>query len=692
MTGPTLYLKHQSREQANMKQLKSIFAQVPEKPEEWSKLKTDEKKKIIETLNKDLSTLFKEIAAEFSHEFTKKVTATSDELLDVVTYLLPQNYPDLKKKMEALQNDAPYSGEPGFAFTTIYSAIINKEHISKNESPTSESLKTQLMLEEESSASSDNRKQISSKIKTLISAEKVANKLLRTTLPTKLDRIQVDHLSFEVFIHDAPPFIKKYPIGDQSLEEVLDEMRDSFRQLVEDIHTDPNEENLVDHERNIGKFQSIHSKLLLGLFKSLEVRTEAVSKTLTPGSHNELINRMEMLKSFLPTLMISYDEKNVYQELVNKFMADLSTLVTEISTLYESREEVMHRLKTALSDKEAEIQFPKHEYPFLLNPGELRKSANIFLQDQIKLSQSYTELPDHDDKFILTGKFKDNLFQIERDAERNLLLQGQEVKHLKGEALHQHLKTTFGSRDAINLIHHYDQGLSLMISGAVSSGASTANLMDQVVMLKQAENFTQNIFSVDGVVYRDAALKHLNLVVQEDEDAPIWTFKVNLKALSWTTKDGFTLQFMGTDSPLICATLMQKSNYENLEKIVTLVLKYEKEFKLINDETAAAKQEKQLVNAATILGAITDFKTGRITFDELAGTAVAFSNQAEEIIRSRGKMGAIFSAFKKDANDILPKLLDFGKAISELKNNMDQKAAPHRKSVAEQATSSKLTI
>jgi hypothetical protein len=670
-----------------MKLLTSIFAQAPEKPEDWAKLKADEKTKIIAAISKDLSELFKEIASEFSREFGKRVTVTSDELLDVVTHILPADYPKLKTQMTTIMNEAPTSGEAGFAFMSLYSSLINKEKIAKNESPTASGLKTQL-LSDESSASAEERKQLSKKIKVLEAAQKVGAKLLQTTTEAKIARLQVDLLVLDNFITEAPSYIKKYPIGDQSLMDVLNELHKAYKIVIDNFHADVDEAAYDQHARNILDFQRVHTKLMLGLFKTLDDRIDAAAKLITPSAHKELKSQIDALNSYLPILMLSYDTRRVYMELVSKFTSELGLLVEKIGALPEAHEQVMHRLKSMLSDKEAAKQLPAHEYPFVISAADLRKSTNAFMQDQIQLTQRYTELPENADKFILSGKLKDNLFQIEKDAGRNLLIQGKEVKELKGEALRQHLEATFGAENALNLIKHYDQGLSLMISGGPSGGTSTANLMDQAVLLKQSDRFTQNLFLVDGVVYRDATLKHLDLFVRDDEDNPNWKLKVNLKALSWATKDGFTLQYMGTDSPLICAALMEKSNYENLSNMIKIVQSYEKIFRAINEEAPASKKHNQLLKTEAILATIDDFKQGKITFDELAGSAKAFADQATEIINSRSKLTSFVAAIKKDENDPLPKMIGFSKELSTLKEAMDKKVAPHQSVIVEKAASS----
>lgn len=349
----------------------------------------------------------------------------------------------------------------------------------------------------------------------------------------------------------------------------------------------------------------------------------------------ELVQKYQALLESVPALQKSYEEKaNVSEEIVKKFINHYLDLVKEVKQSIEAPAEKIYKAQKQFAAEECSVQFPIDKYPYQLYPGDLRKSQNLFIQDVIKITGNRTIDIEDENSYILQGKIPDNLHQIKKDADRNLTIAGQKEKDKEEEILSNLLTEKFGQKNAENIIRHYDQGVSFLVGGVISQGASTDNIMEQNVSIRQPEDIYQGLYRGRGdLVYRNAEIKEMILFIKiqtnNQEITEHWKFKVNVKVLSHSLHEGFTVDRMGTDSAFICRTLMRQDNYALLEALVTAVFlikkdlimqltKLKTEYSQHDPKSSAYKNKQGKYNFIfTALTRIKEFTQGKITFEEL---------------------------------------------------------------------------
>jgi hypothetical protein len=530
-------------------------------------------------------------------------------------------------------------------------------------------------------------------------------------------------------ILNSPRYILNFPSSKDTLTFESLRMAHTHRErLVEAINNPLTKPEMI--KELIKACLSECSHATEGAVNAIENRIQFSAKAISASSHSPLQAELEELKIFTETLSHAVImSANDYQMLADKFVAKYNGLLASAIQYIESKEETEFRVREDAAKEFINAQFPSNKFPFLLNASDLRQSGNTFVVDQGNLTIRYYNDIKDESKFIICGKEPENLSQIAKDAERNLRIEGEKGQWSLANqpALKEFLISKFGEENAAHLIRHYDQGVSLVLAAGIGDGAKVSDdLMDTENPVVQQSVFTQNLYQHSGLVFRDTEIDHLIISVPEDEafiaqhlkeqvDKAIaklpadeqakisdedraaryetkrqelntqWKFKANAKILSWVNKDGFAVEGVGSDSPLVCNALMNNAKGQ-LRAIVDVILSLEKQLivntgKQMDKTYKFSDKEEKLENIKNKLDVlrnaqidINKFKNGEITLDQLTNNFTQLHKLSKEIPH----MGPI-SSFAKYDSGVTVIMKKFCDELAVLKELLDTNAQDYKR-------------
>lgn len=682
-----------------MKSLSEILAVAPlvlEKP-------LKERPVIKKNLERQLIHLINEVSKSFDNEAVEKDELQRQVMIALTVMLANENLEEIEKNWQSLNkikmfNESSSSimhDEVSTTIDLVNEAIISANFFNAKPGTSYQDQKKKLEQDQHSAQAKKDKKLNESIYKKLSKMDKaihVGELFSGMTLTSSMRRLEVMNQTLNNIYEKAPGFIKIHNAGtDFSVMQQMEKINDGYGRLLIKYKDDPFYEN---HQHNVKlTIQCEESVKLIvrELLGALDFSLTYIAYGITPSRYKAINESLEILAhTFLESLDQPILNNNSYQDMSDEFEKNYLKLANEIHTCRQSPEEIAYRGQEKCAAEEGLRQFSQKKYLYRI---QLMDSQNAFVRSQRLISEKSGELQNIN-KFIFYGK---DGVSMEKDTQRNLKISGRSLGVDKSalplanapapgskEELITILDKEFGENNRANLMNHYDQGPALLLTTAVEQGLRSDHYVGDVpLVILPPQIFPQNIYMRDGVVFRDAAVDHLRISV-EDEAAEdnCWVLKVNIKILLWITKDGYIVEGMCTDSALICNAIMQKNTSDSLINIVTTVLDFDKKLKMVINELlikdnsnaeAAVLNEAKICLLRSIQSQILEFKTGVITFDEFVGNigkiyrqALAFNN---DTLRN-----AVLSILNQESNELAFFINNHFKILANIKESIEQQA------------------
>jgi hypothetical protein len=634
-------------------------------------------------------------------ELFEKKEVSGEDLVMVATEMLPSDEEQLDV-MEAKVN-AALNGEPqGFtssmgehALITFYSAIMNKKNLEQTLlQEISERQQRIAVLSNQGDAKPEDTKQNDAKkddkenlayVETLQGHQKeieklhhaiyVKNKMTALTDNKRAERIITAIASIESLLRDLPESITKYFVGERTLAEQIQLMKDNHTQIVRLSHEhNLNSDLLHEHvEKANASVNQIISILAAGLNKELF----AIRGTVSQATYSSMEADMKSFINYAASLAEPEANMQTYITLVDNFQNKLLDLLSKIEGAPVELSEIDHRVANRLAIQQADSSFDAAQYPYQLKGKDLRSSKNPFFSDQLE----YNSVGIADEsKFIIMGKLHDNLFQIRKDAERiATTINGQHIEEgLSDNDLKALLVREFGQEGTNNIIRHFDQSVAMLISAPINKSVIGTLGATSPIFTGAALEHHEDIYLKNGVVYRDVESDHIRIMIQKDDgDIDTWKFKANIKVSSALSKDGFSVLKMGTDSDLICDALMSHNVFKDVEKMIKVIQHAENEFlskqEKFTKELPASQYKLDIMNK--MLGEIDKFKTGKISLDELVVVVKAESLKAVPHLGVLGKFRGAVSGKEPGVKEVI---VSFSDQLKLFKEGLNEKVGKYK--------------
>lgn len=611
-----------------------------------------------------------------------------DQLTEVLPELLSNDLNQLqrlKSKLEFIYDkDVKLSSEGQYALVTLISATQNKMDILQNKTNTliKEIEKLNKEILEEKSEKIINEKQKT--IHTIEQSIAIAKSLQDSTYQKKAERI-IDTIAM---LRQA---LIKFPANEISVS--INATQSKYIELLQKMREPVTAETDKAVEHLLAECKTLCDRNISMLCSTLLLDIKELANAIPPSEYASLNDQYAALRTEWTKLLHPEDNLRQYNQLLENFQKAFSQLAVA-QQLAETRPYTIQYRQSAVSAAEhVRNELPEKEYPYLLKGRDLRESANPTLVDN--LTYTKVKIP-NPDQYIMGGSLTPSgtLSQIAKDGERNLKFNGEFNRTIVESDLNNEtikaqyinfLKQQFGDQNAENLMKHYDQGVSAFISGVPSSAIQPFNRDDKLIAINigPASHYLQNLYNRNDVTFRDSVANEIVLLIPQGEDPDDtlrWTFKTNIKALTWISKEGFVVEGVGSDSSFIINCLMQKNNYADAQLLVDTILKFDKKFegkseRLGKGSSSEAKgPHKQIIN--DMKESVQSFKDGIITFDELVAKAIELEAAAKNLphASAKGKILGFLSGAKTGTADVMKEFKD---ALVDIKNKFDTKAAQY---------------
>ena len=289
-------------------------------------------------------------------------------------------------------------------------------------------------------------------------------------------------------LRDSGSFLRDSKLRNHDVSKALEELENGYQEIVVAlINVDPK------NDKTLSKFMDSVEKLRIHsineFYASVADKINLMVSKVSPLVINTLFDQLSKLQEEVKLLSSpATDATAVWDAEINfrKTFAEVYAS-TENAALLESS--LLYQEINAIAHQEGKRQLPSEIYTYILSGRDLRDSQNEFIQDQLRLNST----PIHNDnKFSLSGSLPDNLFQIRKDAERNLTLDNTEFKYDQDqeEALKGVLIEKYGIKNTENMIRHFDQGVSLMIVSPLTTALESKEGVIGEVISPSPEKFT----------------------------------------------------------------------------------------------------------------------------------------------------------------------------------------------------------
>ena len=667
-----------------------------------------------------LHSLIDSIPQYFSN--TKKLPRNAVNLV-LVEMIPDENLENISQKVNAelkVQCSSAVLDAKVGALALLAAAVQYKLDIKNKKN---ESLNEQIIKLEKQNAT-NNSKDISQKIKELRDISDVAKKFEGSTIDARTSRFHLNIRMLNDIFTQAPSYINNFTrTNNESLASSLRILNGNYNKLIDAQAAFAPENELLDLYKQCEAESDV---LISGICAAIGLRIEEQRAKISASAHNQMSASYAGVMSQFSALVNAENQETIYHEISEKLKKLVTSLQNLIHELPDSPTESEYRKKEIQAKQRIKIEFPADEYKYFLGPRDLRSSKNTFIKSQIDFSKIYFGEIEDQDKFILAGKPSNketkNLFQLRKDALREVNIQHKSYvanKLLTMNNLNALLITEFGENNAEHIRTHFDQSLSLMVGVGPTNGVTTIEEQlaefplalkspepkkesqseetkaeqptdetqeeaEDVVNLEALERARKNqkkpenppvndqdLYKDGDIVYRSMKVSHYLLLVPDEPEQP-WIFKVNVKALAWVSKDGFVVECIATDSPLICNALLKNSEDQSpensptpkqqLQGLVNIVREAERD--TIVELERLKRKDKPSKKAAPIdpnsiemnltqkqgalesaLRQIKDFKEGRISFDDVVANYAAITLQIKRNIPHQGTMSTFLQTY-----------------------------------------------
>jgi hypothetical protein len=639
------------------------------------------------TFEKELIQYFQDMAKLF-----EKSEFTADDMVMLTTELLPTD-PDQLEAMKARLWDilCPKDNKSfGFssamgdsAFTNLYNSVENKLNIhSKKSRPLKEEIKIaeaaiaeakRIMAEDaenkresEPNAKGKTPQEVikanQKEIDLIKHALAISEKLASLSDSHKLECIATAFASFTKLTHFVPT-VMQYSFSRQlfALSSNIVEM-----QKYNSVEIS-NEKDIEALHVAVANSYWEMNKVMMVLVNSVYKQLLQVKDQISQKTYNNLNRDLTRFANFTPVLSAPTVNIKTYQVIVDTFAKRYSALITNVKNAPKDVKEFERRSQEEQAVREADNQFNPEIYPYQINESTIRQSKNKMYEDQLILNDNEIA---NKNKFIVEGKLPDNLFQVKKDVERSLKINGEKVPkdiYENDAELRKFLDKELGKENTINLIRHYDQTIPILISAGISASGGSGEMGG---IDFNPSSHSENVYVKNGVLFREAIIENIKIFVPDDPHSDErWIFKTNIKILSMGNVDGFAVTRIGSDSPFIRNSILLESTYPDLKNIVNKIVECEgalNKIKSTIDKDSAAQPKRELVDKT--LNKINEFKQGKITFAELTKDINDLSPKTE--VRSgRFGMRGMFSgtATAADAGKIVT---DFAASLEKIKKDI----------------------
>jgi hypothetical protein len=549
--------------------------------------------------------------------FTHPQNVTDEMLMLAIAELIPRNeISQVVDTLEVLNFSLSHKDDPDPAYPLIhllYTSSLLKENIIEKVVMNDEAA---LSLDEQISRAEHAPKtpEVTKELETLLQIKDVINKHLSLDPKGRMERLFVIASMFESLVARAPAPVVDHPLQNSTVRKNITALYKSLTTIAED--STANENVNLDE---VAAAELMVSKMTVALTSRIAVMLKAQAQTVPSSSLSSIAELYEKVVDAGDSLLATETDLSRLHESSDNF-ALLYTRLMENIMLLENDPATVKALQSQQNyvQQSNDREFPQEDYPYLFSAEELLKSENVFLQAQLDINKQHSKevTQNHNSsKFFSVGN--NDFHRLEVDLERNLRIENEKIT-LKGQELRTFLIKKFGAANATQVIKHYDQGISYLVSGLVASSVAAPDIMDTSVFSPgSASDVSQNLFKFQDTVFRDVAVKEFVLKVTEDKFHPEWHLKINFKVVSHSTPDGFSILHVGTDSPLICNAIMNKTVHDEVKKLVQAILVFEtslsaKHHKFTTKETFKNKK-RQFIDIVML--SVNEFREGKITFE-----------------------------------------------------------------------------
>jgi hypothetical protein len=578
------------------------------------------------------------IGLEALHSYIQKIGSlyqphivAADDFIPVLAEQLPDNldqlnlFEDLLNRLNDLVSNSTLKnkGENTFDISTLAIGLSHKQAILRGEA---KSLKQEIvdLQHREKVTNKEAVKSVRDDLAFFERAQGVIVKLEGLTYEKKLDRITGLISMYQEVMHTAPAFITNYSHGTETLPEFFDNLKEQHAQLTQEMRESITLKSDAELEKNITLCESRAIDGIPLLCNAIAIRLKALTPVVPPEVHDQLSNDFYQLTS--TTSFLIHPEKHIdaYSDILAKAKTNFQNTIQHLVKAPYLDVTHAYREVEKKVDKELREALPPGHYPYLITGRDLRRSENIFISAMVESNPLIIE---NKDKFILSLDKTNGLYQICKDCERNLKLEGEEFKNTNQDEMKDKLISLFKEENTENLIKHFDQAVSLMVCSPVIKAATSPSddPMTSITANGPSEYFEQNLYLKNDVLYRDVAISNLVITVPEDEDPLIqarngqWLLKVEAKVVSWVSKDGFVVDGIGCDSAMIANSYMNKDVSEDFKHLVKVILAAQEllgtKLRKLEGKKLDRTPHKAEINVASKL--IDTFKAGGLSFDRL---------------------------------------------------------------------------
>lgn len=538
---------------------------------------------ILKTFSQDLEILVNSIIDLYKKTFGK--TAGTVDIITTLSELIPENdLSQIKTTLSALAITDWFSNNPGFQMDSLAIAVEKRIQIMLDPKKNLNLVRRRLSLSEVELTSSANagsvqvrksRRALSQEITEIDQALEISNIIKSKYLNCREERIRLQLTMLEKLMNVLPETIRAYSFQNNTAGELIAEVRYELTHL--------NKALILGGRAAFKKCTESTIKceeLIKIILKQLIDAINSYLNLLKPGFTQPTLERLDRQISILPSLGRNLTQPIVdlqtYSELVDQFGNIYGSVFLDIYNKYNSLEERLLREKESVAIQHIESRINNAVYCYKLSSPDLRQSENDYLNE---LRQAY-----HSEKIIISTLDEDNSLQIYKDYRRGLVLNGlgyqpckgvndnemEEVERNYGIRFRDILRTEFGEMNARNLIQHYNQNTAYL----TSSPLITSLNREGELMILQPEDLEQRIYEEGGMVYREikvGSFRVLPLKSDDPEDSEPWVFKCHILVQAWLSDEGFKVDAISTDCPLVALAYMQHSCSEHLLKLVNII-------------------------------------------------------------------------------------------------------------------------
>jgi hypothetical protein len=500
------------------------------------------------------------------------------------------------------------------------------------------------------------------KIRILETARYAANTIEALSYRNMAVRIgqKTEMLARVILSLETPKFIKNFPFENETLQHSITELENSYTQLVKKLE---NPITIMTDDKiseQVNSLEESSRKILNALCIAIDFKLPALKATIQERDFKNVLNHSKELIHHTTKLSTPDLNKAEFSVALKLFEDCFRSFIIDITVLAGHDNATKQRHADSLAKQYAQSGFHAYEgYRYFLSGDDLQQSGNTYVRTQPAAESIHG-------RYILTGNDKTdtNLLSILTDARHNLHFDGALLKDPSEENLRQMLMDKYDAKNADNIIKHYTQGMDFLANALLSAFAAPP-VQNNPVRLMKVNSVNQNIqLSPGNILTRDASSSELTFFVPGTTDeGSQWKFKADIKIIGRIIREGFIVEFVGTNSPCIANCLTREDAYKDIQMLVDEISKCEKQLtaQRSNIRIKFLNSFDSRNSIAEALQSVNSFKSGESSLDELVSQfnqlTESFGKKlsaSQNVVQSVAfKISSIAEQFKEKANKYL---------------------------------------